>query len=120
MKLANERQKTLVLRAKKTLRNTEQYVNVYIEPELSDEVRQQQRNTKMLLKACGRDDEFQYKNGRLIKKVDEREQQFYDRVKKQQYEWLDRPSRDGPRYRQFVNRGFREGRNRHKKVLIIL
>ena len=114
VKLEDQRQKTLVLRAKRALRNTEQYVNVYIEPELSYEVRQQQRNTKMLLKACGRDDEFQYKNGRLIKRVDERQLQFYDRVQKQQDEWLDRPSRDGPRYRQFVNRGFRGGRNREQ------
>lgn len=115
VKLENNSQQVLVLKAKRTLRDTEQYRNVYIEPELSYEAMQQERNNRLLLKAVGRDEEFQYKNGRLIQRPDERQNQFYDRVQRQQEDWLARSSRGGPRYRQFVNRGFREGQNRRRQ-----
>ena len=102
-KLDNKNAKTLVFRAKRRLRNTDHCSDVYIEPELSYEARQQQRNTKILLKAFGKEQEFHYINGRLVKRVAERQSQFYDRVRREQEEMSTRFGRGGYRNRQFVN-----------------
>ena len=61
VKLENKNQKTLVLRAKRMLCNTDRDSDVYnTETELLYEARQQQRNTRMLLKAVGKEEKFHY------------------------------------------------------------
>jgi hypothetical protein len=64
--------KTLVLKAKSKLRSIKDYEDVYVEPELSAEVRRQQRNTRILLKAVGKEADFSYKGGVLHRKRNNR------------------------------------------------
>lgn len=60
--------RSLVLKGKSQLRNHEQYRQVYIEPFLPLGVRQQHRNTRLLLNAVGKHHEFTYRRGSLVRR----------------------------------------------------
>jgi hypothetical protein len=57
-----------ILKAKRGLRSTENYKDVFIEPELSFELRQQQRNSRLLLSALGRDSDFKCVRGTIVRR----------------------------------------------------
>ena len=60
--LESHEQKSHVLKVKGALRKTFQYYDVFIEPVLSLETRKQQRNTRQLLRAIGKEEHFTFKN----------------------------------------------------------
>ena len=83
--LASPSQKRTVLKEKNKLRSTEQYSTVYIEPELSLETRTQQRNTRTLLRAMGKESHYVYNRGILVRRQNwrsnrEEMRDFYSRI----------------------------------------
>ena len=59
---------TPVLRAKKNLKNSSKYSNVYIESDLPYEVRVANENNRRLLKVLGRDKDYAVVSGRIVQR----------------------------------------------------
>ncbi len=68
-RLASKEQKAKLMSAKASLAGHAKYGKVWIENDTSLEVRIQRTNIQTMLKACGKDKEYQFKGSRLLPKV---------------------------------------------------
>ena len=51
-----------------------EYRRVYVEPDLPYDMRQQQRNSRLLLNAVGKKEEYKYVKGRIVRRSKHQEQ----------------------------------------------
>lgn len=97
--------KRKVLRAKRSLKDTEDYKCVYIEPDLPYDVRQQQRNSRMLLSAVGKKGEYKCIQGNIVRRrqKDDNEDRQRDDTKDRQRDDTEDRQRDVTEDRQRDN-----------------
>lgn len=107
--VSSAKDKKHILWHKQKLRQTDQFKSVYIEPELSQEILVQQRNTRTLLRAIGKQTDFRYSHGILVKtdRPESSHEPFCAAVERQQKEAG--TYKRGRGYRHFVNKDSRGG-----------